>query len=159
MQPEDRLFPAGNYRHEVEIVTPNQTFTFTGLVRLSPEQIRVVALGPFGTTVFRLTEDLATGKIETEYFLEVVRRQEGRIQEYYGLVRRLLLAPRSRAPEPPLAWTARNADGRPTGASWPQGEGRQITFLLGNYGDEGFPQKVAISTEKFTVNLGVSRAR
>jgi len=90
---KDIVFPLGVYQHDVklEIHGPKiQSYRFKGVVKISRDNIRVVALSPMGTTVFMVLDDLKTGKVRSEVYMERMRRFQSRINDYYFTIKKLL---------------------------------------------------------------------
>jgi len=46
------------------------------------------------TTLFRIDENLRTGEIKKEFYLDVMRKHESRFMEFYKLIRALLTLPK-----------------------------------------------------------------
>ena len=97
------LFPYGTYQHDVDVhLAPDIAakakdqpgeFHFRGAVLLSEKEIKVVALSAMGTTLFRISEDRTTGKVETEIYVDALKKVEDRMKEYYGVIREVLTTP------------------------------------------------------------------
>lgn len=62
--PEEKLFPFGIYHHQVSLERSGRLYKFTGVNKWDKEQISLVALGPFDSTLLRYTEDLNNHKQE-----------------------------------------------------------------------------------------------
>ena len=91
----DGIYPFGKYQHNVKIKTlvpSERTMELRGVVSYSAEAIKVVGLSSFGTTVFRIDENLKTGEIKKEFQLEVLRQHQDRFMEFYQLIRTLITA-------------------------------------------------------------------
>jgi hypothetical protein len=90
------LFPYGNYQHQakVKITQPPRTMEMRGVIAHTEDKIKVVGLSSFGTTLFRIEEDLKTGKISKEFFLEAIQRHEDKFMSFYGMIHDLILAPK-----------------------------------------------------------------
>lgn len=92
------LFPYGAYQHKVKIQVLNsrdvRPMEMRGAVSVSANEVRVVGLSTFGTTVFRIQEDLRTGELKKEYYLEIIKKNSERFMEFYYLIRELLTAPK-----------------------------------------------------------------
>ena len=67
--PRTLLFPFGTYQHLVQLKLAKappkgpQSFDFRGVFVFQKERMKLVALTPFGTTLFRAEEDFKTGEI------------------------------------------------------------------------------------------------
>ena len=92
------LFPYGAYRHKVniQVLEPKDVrpMEMRGAVSVTAQEIRVVGLSTFGTTIFRIEENLKTGEIKKEYYLEIIKKNPQRFVEFYYLIRELLTAPK-----------------------------------------------------------------
>lgn len=90
------VYPYGIYQHRVSIRVkqPAKDFDMKGVVSYKPDRLSVVGLSAFGTTVFRITEDFKTGKIEKEFYLEIMKQNSERFEYFYALIRELLIAPK-----------------------------------------------------------------
>jgi hypothetical protein len=90
------IYPFGKYQHDVKIRTiePARTMEMKGVVAYSPESIKVVGLSSFNTTVFKIEENLKTGEIKKEFFLEIIRKHADRFMNFYYLIRELITAPK-----------------------------------------------------------------
>ncbi len=91
----DRLFPEGTYQHSVKIHTEQpapRTMEMRGIVASRPDKLKVIGLSTFNTTIFRIEEDLKTGEIKKEFYLDIIRQHEARFIEFYQLIRELLIA-------------------------------------------------------------------
>lgn len=93
-------FPLGLYKHDVQltIVKSSENFHFNGLVRLEPKTIQVVALSPFGITLFKINDDLETNQIKTEIYVDQMKRFEPRILSYYEILKKMLTLKSSAIP-------------------------------------------------------------
>lgn len=90
------LYPFGTYQHQVqvEVFTPARTLNLHGVVSYQADAIKVIGLSPFGTTLFRIEENLKTGEIKKEFFMEAIRRHEERFVTLYKLIRQIITAPK-----------------------------------------------------------------
>jgi hypothetical protein len=101
----DRIFPDGTYQHKVTLTlkrpAPGQSkagkFDFTGIVQMDPAAIHIAVLSYFGTTAFKIAENLKTGEIKMDVYIDQLKKFEPRLKEYYLILREILLAKRSRA--------------------------------------------------------------
>lgn len=94
--PSDRIYPPGTYQHKVNvrIAEPARNVDLRGVVKSSPESLKVVGLSTFNTTVFRIDENLKTGEIEKEFYVDAIRRNEDKFMFFYALLKELQLAPK-----------------------------------------------------------------
>ena len=90
------IFPYGTYQHNVkiEVIAPPQTMNMHGVVSYSVRSLKVVGLSAFGTTVFRIEENLVTGELKKDFFVEVIRQHESAVMDFYQLVHTLITAPK-----------------------------------------------------------------
>lgn len=159
--PRDRLFPFGVYRHDVSLFIPKTEknselkFDFNGVVKLAPETIQMVALSHFGTTVFKLNEDLKTGKVTTEIFVDQMKKFESKLPEYYSILRLFLLArlPAENA-ENKLRFTKTRDDGLPEEAET-TGLEKNATFRFVKYDQLAIPSEVEIAHPAYSVTIKV----
>jgi len=90
------LYPFGKYQHDVKIkvLTPPRTMEMRGVVSYTADSLKVVGLSSFGTTVFRIDENLNTGEITKDFYMDIIRKNEDKFMEFYKLVRELMTAPK-----------------------------------------------------------------
>jgi hypothetical protein len=90
------IYPFGKYQHKVKIKTrePERTMEMRGVVSYTPEAIKVIGLSTFNTTIFRIEENLKTGEIKKEFYLEIIRKHQDRFMNFYYLIRELITAPK-----------------------------------------------------------------
>lgn len=96
-EPGQGAFPFGSYQHLVHVhVNKNGVpdMDLRGVVRASDQRIQVVGLSTMNTTLFRIDENLRTGEIKKEFYLDVMRKHESRFMEFYKLIRALLTLPK-----------------------------------------------------------------
>jgi hypothetical protein len=131
------LFPYGTYRHEVSVhvLRPARDMDLRGVVSCDENHIKAVGLSFFGTTMFRIDEDLRTGEIKKEFFLDAIERHQAEFMRYYRLIHALLDAP------------AGQSDFERDGAR----------FHAGDFDDKGIPRRVRIEHPEFTVDLKVTK--
>lgn len=92
--PSDRLYPPGTYQHKVnvQIIEPARNIDLRGVIQSQPERLKVVGLSTFNTTVFRIDENLKTGEIEKEFYVDTIRRNEEKFMFFYTMLKELQLA-------------------------------------------------------------------
>ncbi|MGZ3722662.1 MAG: hypothetical protein ACXVA9_07030 [Bdellovibrionales bacterium] len=92
------IYPYGKYQHSVKVkaVVPGQEriMEMRGVVSYSADFIRVIGLSTFGTTLFRIEENLKTGELKKEFYMDVIRQHEERFIGFYRMIRELLTAPK-----------------------------------------------------------------
>lgn len=97
--PESQLaYPYGTYQHHVKVhvLAPERRNELRGVVQSSAERLQVVGLTPFGTTAFRIVENMKTGEIKKEFFVDVIRQNEERFMFFYAMIKELLYAPKGK---------------------------------------------------------------
>ncbi len=158
----DQLFPYGVYKHDVGLVmaktdtSPEKKFDFTGVVKVNADQIQLVGLSYFGTTVFKVLEDRKTGEVKTEVFVEQMKKFESKIPEYYSTLRLFLIA---RLPLVSklhqLQWNKIDSRGFPLEAATVDLE-KNAVFRFKNYDLNNIPTEITIEHPNFTVAVKVS---
>lgn len=91
------LYPFGKYQHHVEIhpkAAGAKAMEMRGVVAYDADAIKVIGLSSFGTTVFRIEENLKTGEIKKEFYLEIIRQHADRFIGFYKMIRALMIAPK-----------------------------------------------------------------
>ncbi len=139
------VFPIGNYTHQVRVHIPTnpdpkkREFQFRGVVRISPDVIRIVALSPVGSTLFKMSEERTTGKVSIETYVSSLKPLEGKLLEYYSALRVLLTARRN--PRPSVF--SETVGGEPT------------EFRFEKYDPAGIPTHLEIRSPIFSVAVEV----
>jgi hypothetical protein len=160
---QDRLFPNGTYKHEVKLLLParegmpeEKSFNFNGLVRLEDAKIQVVVFSFFGTTAFKIIEDLKTGEVKSEVYVGVLRKFEPRIQDYYKILREVLLAG-SVAPSEGsrLKWVRTDDRGLPLEVET-VGLEKNAVFKLSRFDEHRIPAEFLIEHPHFKVTVKVA---
>ena len=97
------FFPPGNYRHQVHVEILNapadapKSLDFQGALKLTHDEIKLVALSPMGTSLFRLTENLKTQEVQKEFYLESMQKNQTQVLRLYSLIRLAILARRDQS--------------------------------------------------------------
>lgn len=88
------IYPYGTYQHKVNInvIQPPRTMSMRGVIQSQPNQLKVIGLSTFNTTVFRIDEDLKTGNITKEFYVDALKQNEEKFMFFYRLLRELVLA-------------------------------------------------------------------
>ncbi|MBS1961831.1 MAG: hypothetical protein JST04_06420 [Bdellovibrionales bacterium] len=152
------LFPLGNYVHEVKLDIPSnpdpskRTFTFRGAVKISADAIRIVVLSPIGTTLFRMSEDRATGKVTVENFVDSLKPYESKLTDYYASLRVLLTM--LRRPPADTPGLERDPEGRPLSFKTSV-DGRPTRFTFARYDEHQIPTALGVVADSFTVDVKV----
>ncbi len=76
----------------IQIQQPLRNFDVRGIIESRDDVLKVVGLSNFNTTVFRITENLKTGEVDKEFFVETIRRNEEKFMFFYRLMKQMLLA-------------------------------------------------------------------
>lgn len=102
--PRTLLFPHGTYRHTVTITLLHGTMNgkpdgprsqrFSGVMSLQEDKLTLLALSPFGSTVFRLTEIRSTKKVTLETEIEAIKNSESQIIKFLAPMRILFSRPK-----------------------------------------------------------------
>ena len=92
----DRMYPHGTYRHKVkiQIVQPMKNVDLRGMIESKPDELKVIGLSSFGTTVFKIDENYKTGELTKEFYVDAIKRNEERFMYFYTLLKELLNAPK-----------------------------------------------------------------
>ena len=159
----DLLFPGGKYTHQVQLRIPEapdpskRSFDFRGIVAISPEVIRIAVLSPFGTTLFRMTENRASGELKVENFVSELKTSEARVREYYADLRKLLLAHvhESEAGGDEVHAVSRDSAGRPVRLE-ANGGSPPTRYRLDAWDERGVPLNVKVEGAHFTVTIEVT---
>lgn len=149
-----RLYPNGTYRHSVVLTMPDgKTQSFQGVVSLSDKQIVVVGLSAFGTTVFRLKDDLGSGKQEVEIFIDQLKKHDSKLREFYALLKRLLLLP-AKGMGQGTEKRENNPDGLPVSLET-SGLEHNAKLFFEEYDAHKLPLRIRMEGEKFKVEVTV----
>lgn len=92
----DLLYPHGTYKHlvKVQIVQPVKNVDLRGMIESKADELKVVGLSNFGTTVFKIDENYKTGELTKEFYVDALKRNEERFMYFYSLLKELLTAPK-----------------------------------------------------------------
>jgi len=150
------LFPNGNYVHRVKLNIPanpdpsKRKFEFRGAVKIAPDTIRIVVLSPVGTTLFKMTEDRATGKLTVENYVSQLKPYESRLADYYASLRILLTTAR----HPTGAGYRLDDHGRPASLETAV-DGRPTKFAFADYDEHQIPTELRVESATFQVDVKV----
>lgn len=159
----ERIFPAGSYNHDVKLElvrAPNpekpgeRSFAFKGVVLISGREIRVVALSPFGTTLFKIAENRSTAEVSVVSYVDALKPLEPKFREYYAVLRDMLLAPMAPPRKGRVRLVKSNAQGRPEEIEADQGT-EPASFFFSAYDPNGVPLQVRIEHARFKVEVKV----
>jgi hypothetical protein len=92
----DLAYPYGKYQHKVkvELIEAARKMNVSGVIESHEDQLRIVGISSFGTTVFRIDENLKTGELNKEFYVEALRKNEDRVMFFYSLMKELLKTPK-----------------------------------------------------------------
>lgn len=140
--PRTRLFPNGVYYHDVILTikpaTPQQKkYTFDGVVKIDKDQIIVIAMSFFGTTEFRIIENIKTGEVSSEVYREGLKKFEPQLKNLYSTLRTVLMA-----------------QGTPTEMTATQ-EGTPVNFVFSGYDKNKIPVHIEINHPQFQVKVKI----
>lgn len=156
--PRDRLFPFGTYRHSVSVLLKKGTMNgkpegpttqqFSGLVDIRKERVKVIATSPFGTTLFRLTQDRDMSEPTMETDLDALKKAAPGIKKFMRPVLALLDFPirnreLPREIEIPDASDSENSLGGP------------VHVTLSRYDAGQIPKQAKLKTDAFEITVKV----
>lgn len=161
--PRTLLFPLGTYRHTVTIQLKNGTLNgkpdgphsqrFSGVVNLQKDKLTILALSPFGTTVFRLTENRTTKTVVLETEIAALKKVETQIATYLEPMQLLLSL------SVPLPVSDRVTQIRTDKEGWPiefDLAANQFTHVvLENYDANHIARAARLGTELYDLNVQV----
>lgn len=90
------LIPRGTHQQTVTVHIKKgdqRQMRFSGVLDVREDRVSLIGLTPFGSTLFRLKEDLKTGAISFETDNEQMKKAGPYIQKTYGPVREMLKIP------------------------------------------------------------------
>lgn len=160
----EQLFPNGTYKHNVRLEleqAPNpekpdeKRFDLKGLAQVQPEMIKVVGLSPFGTTLFKITENRATGEINVETYVDSLKRVESKIRDYYSVLRHMMIAPMKPGKRGAMKLAKANSDGLPEVVDLKTRD-ESATLKFENYDKNKIPQRIQITHPRFKVDVEVA---
>jgi hypothetical protein len=154
---EDLIFPYGRYRHLVELEILGERgphkYSFEGIVDSQPDQIQLVALSPFHTTLMTVTEDRLTGEIKTQAYMNSLVSKQDKFTEYYSLVRQILILSRKAKDSVDLHVLTRSEDSNPLQLSVRRGAIDAIVELS-DY-QEKIPREIEVKDPHFSADIKV----
>ena len=152
---QDLVFPLGLYHHEITLgLKEGGVKNFNGVIQLKSERITVVGLSSFGTTVFKITEDRTTGLIETEIYIEALKKYEIRILVFYKLIREILLLRTSSVAGNRLLIKQRSPEGVPLAAEFTE-DGKKVSLRLSELDEHRIPGRIELEQDNFSVIVKV----
>lgn len=151
--PRELVFPLGTYQHEVDVSLAGlpgasgpgdhpKEFHFRGMVSVSGDAIKVVGLSAMNTTIFRITEDRKSGKVNTEVYVDALKKVQNRFVDYYTIVRSVLTAPFRSGKESDTVTTE-----TPAGAT---------SIVFKDYDAQKIPGTVDVDNPKFKLHIKVT---
>ncbi|HEX4923324.1 MAG TPA: hypothetical protein VFV50_04530 [Bdellovibrionales bacterium] len=153
----ETLLPNGTYRHSVRLSislsSGRREFTLDGVVSTGEKQIQVVGLSLFGTTEFRITDNLDDNRVTVEIYRDGLKRAENKIREYYATLRLFLTAKAAKEHERILIWAQTDGGGRPVLLRVP---GASTEFRPASYDHNGIPMSLEIKSDSFDARIKVT---
>jgi hypothetical protein len=159
------VFPRGKYQHRVELVIPaNETgplrsYRFNGVVDLQADAIQIVALSPFGTTVFKINENLITHEVKDEIYLAQMKPLEPKLLHYYSVMRELLLLRNDPKASATIVWKKTTSFSLPEVIEYTPTQSEvadQATFNFKKYDAHGIPENIEIVNPHFQVLVEIT---
>lgn len=161
--PRTRLFPLGTYRHTVTIRLKSGTLNgnpdgprsqrFLGVVNLQQDKLTILALSPFGTTVFRLVENRSTGVVDLETEIAALKKVESQIVKYLEPMRVLLSQPVPLSASKSVEQIRTEKDGWPIEFELTTNPSAHV--FLENYDERHIARSARILTEFYDLKVGV----
>jgi hypothetical protein len=133
------LIPVGSHQQSVIVhlkknkINGKESMRFNGVLDVREDHVQLIGLTPFGSTLFRLREDLKTGEVVFETDNEQMKRAEPYIKSTYYPIREML-----KIPYPPSRSDAA------AGA---------IKFHFENFNAQDLPLKVLVDTPDFDLEI------
>ncbi len=133
------LIPIGSHQQTVIVhlkkvrLNGKDSMRFSGVLDVRADHVQLIGLTPFGSTLFRLKEDLKTGAIVFETDNDQMKKAEPYVKSTYQPIREML-----RIPYPPLHREAISGD---------------IKFRFENFNDQDLPLKILIETPDFNLEI------
>lgn len=153
--PRTQVFPNGTYQHEIRLKQKEGgERTFSGVVQIKEDLITVVGLSPFGSTLFKITEDRKTKNIKTEIYVEAFKKYEDKVAGFYQVIRELMLLKLGQTQAPGMKVLETESDGAPKKVVLTL-EGKEITLSLSNFDEHHIPQNLEVSHPFFQVFVKV----
>ena len=141
------VFPYGKYQHDVQLTIIGNTgnkpqhYHLNGVAKIDANLIQLVGLSAFGTTVFKITDHLDTGKLDDEIYLPQMKSHEDRVMAYYQVLKKLL--------------TLKKQDAYHEGSVIEVEPGTE--FIFGAFDQNQIPKKMTIHSPHFDVEIEVTR--
>ncbi|MBX2994208.1 MAG: hypothetical protein KF681_05290 [Bdellovibrionaceae bacterium] len=157
--PRTLIFPYGSYQHLVHVAVKNpknkgpSQMDFQGAFTFTGEQISLIALSGFGTTVFRVDENVQTSEVKVQTYVPALEKYEPRIRGYYAILRDVLTTPLAGTPAKAKI-LARTESGFPSEIEVP-GDTGPIRARLGGYDENDIPKSVLITHPDFELDVKV----
>jgi hypothetical protein len=146
------LFPNGTYHHSISVQGGDEKAReFKGIIRVSDETILVVGLSHMQTTVFRIKEDRASGKVSTEIFHDSLQKFGDKLREIYTVLREMKLVVFDGLKEKRWKVIQMNENRVPLEI---EGHGVRISFF--DLDLNTVPSRIEIKHEKYTINVLVT---
>jgi len=160
-----QLFPNGTYQHDVDLTVEKpilRAMHFHGVVKISDAEINLVALSPLSSTLFRISENRKTGQIDTEIYIESLKKLKSLMTDFYALIRFILTVPldAEKDPDKHFEFRATTINEGPNRGLLDQlsiqttaGEAR-VEFR--SYDENQIPDLISVNNPKFKLMIKVS---
>jgi hypothetical protein len=158
--PREFMFPYGNYQHDVRVhltkAPPRgpQDFAFRGVFDFRKDHLNLVALSPFGTTMFRVQENLQTHQIQMEIFVDALKKYEDRIRPLYEVTRDILTLPLQDFEKKGIQVLTRNEKNRPLKMMVPTGQ-TTVAVDISQYDELEIPKVLKVQAQEFQLDVKV----
>ena len=151
----NELFPNGTYVHDVHIeISKKEHFDFTGIVKTDKDAIRISALSPVGTTIFRLQEDRTSETINVDIFYDPIKKHKNRLKELYKALRKMFTVDLHQIKDP--AHSKYGSAGKLEEISYTL-SGKPIRMQFLDYDDYDIPERILIIHPTFSGHIKVIR--
>ena len=133
------LIPIGSHQQSVTVhlnkakLNGKDTMRFSGVLDVREDHVQLIGLTPFGSTLFRLREDLKTGAVVFETDNEQMKKAEPYVKSTYRPIGEML-----KIPYPPVRSEATSGD---------------FKFHFEDFNAEDLPRKIRVETPDFNLEI------
>jgi hypothetical protein len=133
------LIPIGSHQQSVIVhlkkvkLNRKDSMRFSGVLDVREDRVQLIGLTPFGSTLFRVKEDLKTGNVVFETDNEQMKKAEPYVKSTYRPIREML-----KIPYPPVRSEATVGD---------------IKFRFENFNAQDLPLKILVDTPDFNLEI------
>jgi hypothetical protein len=141
----ESIFPNGVYQHDVKLDfkmegAKGKSFSFKGVASIGDKEIKIIALSPFGTTLSKIQEDRATGKVTCDIYYPQMKAFEDKLLHYYSIFKEAL--------------SVKKIDGKlPERVEYSAKE--KALFLFRKYDKNNIPEEIKVQGQKFEALIKV----